>query len=122
MTQPALAELSGVNQSLISQLERSPTATGSKYTRRLAAALKISVDWLADEIGEMRPQKKSATSGAYTPTPKIVPLRISEPQDGPINELIGVAMLMNERGIYELIGHAKLLATLHPKTKTNHAK
>lgn len=53
MTQAALATLSGVNQSLISQLENSDTATGSEYTPRLARALGINVDWLADEIGEM---------------------------------------------------------------------
>jgi len=45
----------GVNQSLISQLENSNTATGSEYTPRLARALGVSVDWLADEIGEMLP-------------------------------------------------------------------
>lgn len=56
MTQPALAEASGVSQSLISQLENSLTATGSEYTTRLARTLKISADWLADEIGEMIPR------------------------------------------------------------------
>lgn len=53
LTQTKLAELSGVHQSLISQLENSDTATGSEYTPRLARALGVSVDWLADEIGEM---------------------------------------------------------------------
>lgn len=58
MTQAKLSELSGVSQSLISQLENSETATGSEYTPRLARTLGISVDWLADEIGEMIPAKK----------------------------------------------------------------
>lgn len=53
LTQAALAEKSGVSQSLISQLENSDTATGSEYTNRLANALHINPDWLADEIGEM---------------------------------------------------------------------
>lgn len=55
MTQAKLSEESKVSQSLISQLENSETATGSEYTPRLARALGVSVDWLADEIGEMRP-------------------------------------------------------------------
>lgn len=53
MTQAKLSELSGVSQSLISQLENSETATGSEYTPRLARTLGVSVDWLADEIGDM---------------------------------------------------------------------
>lgn len=52
-TQAWLAEESGVSQSLISQLENSLTATGSEYTPRLARALCVRVDWLADEIGIM---------------------------------------------------------------------
>jgi transcriptional regulator with XRE-family HTH domain len=55
ITQARLSEISGVSQSLISQLENSETATGSEYTNRLARALEISADWLADEIGEMKP-------------------------------------------------------------------
>lgn len=66
MTQAKLSELSGVSQSLISQLENSETATGSEYTNRLARALEISPDWLADEIGEMQP------SGIYVTDPKLM--------------------------------------------------
>lgn len=53
LTQEQLSEASAVSQSLISQLERSPTATGSEYVVRLAKALRVSVEWLSDEIGEM---------------------------------------------------------------------
>lgn len=74
LTQPALAELSGVSQSLISQLENSLTATGSEYTNRLARALGISPDWLADEIGEMIPRLYQTTD------PKIIAVaRCMEP-------------------------------------------
>lgn len=66
MTQTKLSEISGVSQSLISQLEKSETATGSEYTNRLARALRISADWLADEIGEMIPNVYS------TSDPKLV--------------------------------------------------
>lgn len=61
MTQTKLSELSGVSQSLISQLENSETATGSEYTPRLARALGVHVDWLADEMGEMRPEIRQVT-------------------------------------------------------------
>lgn len=73
MTQAKLAELSGVSQSLISQLENSETATGSEYTNRLARALGVSADWLADEMGEMM------SSGYTTNDPKLVAIcRIME--------------------------------------------
>lgn len=75
MTQAKLSELSGVSQSLISQLENSETATGSEYTPRLARTLGISVDWLSDEIGEMIPTYYS------TSDPKLVAmLKVMEPQ------------------------------------------
>ena len=54
-TQRELSERSNVSQGLISQLESSLTATGSQYTVRLARALAISADWLADEEGEIEP-------------------------------------------------------------------
>lgn len=60
-TQAQLAEVSKVSQSLISQLERSETATGSEYTVRLARALEVSPDWLADEEGPMRPTTYAIT-------------------------------------------------------------
>lgn len=61
LTQAELSAQSGVSQSLISQLENSKTATGSEYTPRLARALNVSVDWLADEIGEMIPTSYTIT-------------------------------------------------------------
>ena len=74
LTQPALAEMSNVSQSLISQLENSLTATGSEYTNRLARALEISADWLADEIGEMTPLVYQTTD------PKIIAVaKVMEP-------------------------------------------
>lgn len=88
MTQAMLAELSGVSQSLISQLENSETATGSEYTPRLARALKINVDWLADEIGEMVPTTYS------TNDPKLVAmLKVMEPQADYVKEAAITAVL-----------------------------
>ncbi len=64
MTQAKLSELANVKQSLISQLENSPTATGSQYTGRLARALGVSPEWLADEEGEMKPTRYSTSDPA----------------------------------------------------------
>ncbi len=59
----------------------------------------------------------------YPAAGNVVPLSASEPGklQGPIGELVAIAETMNERGIYELIGQARLLAGMHPKAKPNHA-
>ncbi len=95
LTQPALAELSNVSQSLISQLENSLTATGSEYTNRLARALEISADWLADEIGEMTPLVYQTTD------PKIIAVaKAMEPlpeygKDAAVKDVAEVAELIS---------------------------
>lgn len=96
MKQAKLAELSGVSQSLISQLENSETATGSEYTNRLARALGISADWLADELGEMRPTVYTVTD------PKIIAVaKLMEPlpeygKDAAVEDLTKVAQLIKK--------------------------
>lgn len=94
MKQAMLSEMSGVSQSLISQLENSETATGSEYTNRLARAMGISADWLADELGEMRPN-------VYTTTdPKIIAAaKVMEPlpeygKDAAVEDITKVAQLI----------------------------
>lgn len=88
MTQTMLSELSGVSQSLISQLENSETATGSEYTTRLARTLGISANWLSDEIGEM-------VSITYTTSdPKLVSmLKVMESQPEYVKEAAVSAVL-----------------------------
>jgi len=94
LKQAALSEASGVSQSLISQLETSLTATGSEYTNRLARALEISADWLADEIGEMVPMYY------HTTDPKIIAVaKIMEPmpeygKDAAVKDVAEVAELI----------------------------
>jgi len=70
-TQEWLAKEAKVSQSLIWQLENSETAKGSQYTSRFARVLGVSVDWLADEIGEMIPAE---------PTPMHIDLSPSDKQ------------------------------------------
>lgn len=97
LTQGKLSELSGVSQSLISQLENSETATGSEYTPRLARALGVSVDWLADEIGEMTPIK-----AGYEMDPRIAHVvRVMESLppyavDAGVREIDSLAELINQ--------------------------
>lgn len=64
LTQAELAERCGIAQPTISELEA--TDGGSAYTTRLARACGVSPDWLADEIGEMKP------SGILVTDPKLI--------------------------------------------------
>lgn len=64
LTQTELAERCGIAQPTISELEA--TDGGSAYTTRLARACGVSPDWLADEIGEMKP------SGMLVTDPKLL--------------------------------------------------
>lgn len=67
LTQAALAELAGMAQPTIHHLENpDKNASGSEFTPRLARILGVSVDWLADEVGEMIPAVYS------TSDPKLV--------------------------------------------------
>lgn len=56
MTQAALADATQLRQPTISYLENpNNNCQGSEFTARFARVLDVSVDWLADEIGEMAP-------------------------------------------------------------------
>ena len=65
LTQTKLAELAGVSQPTISQLEQSETTDGSVYTAQFAYHCGVSAIWLADEIGEMVP------AGGYVTEPRV---------------------------------------------------
>lgn len=54
LTQVRMAEICGVTQPTISQIETT-VSIGSAYTTRFARACGVSAEWLADEIGEMVP-------------------------------------------------------------------
>lgn len=54
LTQPGLAEKSGVSQQTISKIERGKQ-DGSTYTVQLASACGVRPEWLASETGEMLP-------------------------------------------------------------------
>lgn len=96
MTQAKLSELSGVNQSLISQLENSETATGSEYTARLARALQCSVDWLADEIGEMRPTSFTTTDPKIIAVAKVMQDLPEYGKDAAAKDIAKVAELIDQ--------------------------
>lgn len=80
LTQGTLAELVGMKQPSIAYLENLDNeASASEFTVKLARALKVSVDWLDDEIGEMIPVRYSTSDPkivamclAMEPTPEYV--------------------------------------------------
>lgn len=96
MTQARLAELARVNQSLISQLENSPTATGSEYTIRLARALGISPDWLADEIGEMITSEQIQRDPRIEHVLKVMESLPPYAVDAGVREIDSLAELINQ--------------------------
>jgi len=56
LTQQDLAELVGMKQPSLAYLENpAKNAKGSEFTVKLSRVLGVSVDWLDDEIGEMKP-------------------------------------------------------------------
>ncbi len=95
LTQAKLEELSGVTQSLISQLENSKTATGSEYTPRLARALGINVDWLADEIGEMYPTDRQKLDPRIAHVMKVMEWLPPYAVDAGVREIDSLAELVS---------------------------
>lgn len=94
LKQAGLSEISRVSQSLISQLENSLTATGSEYTARLARALNVSVDWLADEIGTMEPQTYSTTDPKVIAVCRIMEAMPEYGKDAAVKDVAEVAQLI----------------------------
>lgn len=60
LKQAELADLVEIKQPSLSYLETSD-ANGSEFTPRFARACGVSVDWLADEIGQMIPAYETVT-------------------------------------------------------------
>ncbi len=71
-TQGKLAVVAGVSQSTIGNIEAG-IREGRGSLPKIAKALAISHDWLADGEGEML-----AVIAGYAPTPPVVPLAIAE--------------------------------------------
>lgn len=95
MTQEGLAEAAEVKQPSISYLENTSNGcTGSEFTARFARILGVSVDWLADEIGEMIPDYYRTTD------PKIIAVaKVMEPmpeygKDAAVKDVAEVAELI----------------------------
>lgn len=82
----------------------------SEWDMQIAEALGVSVMWLVYGIDQ-----------TYTPVdraPNVTTLEIREPG---LTELEALARQLSEAGLRELIGQARLLATIHPRTKANPA-
>lgn len=93
-TQEWLASEAKVSQSLIWQLENSLTAKGSQYTNRFARVLEVSADWLADEIGVMRPTTYSTSDPTLVEILKVLEPRgdyAAAPLSKDDEQILGVA-------------------------------
>lgn len=77
----------------------------SEWDLRIAEALGVSVLWLVYGI-----EHNYASVGT---APNVTALEVREPA---LQELIEVAGRLSERGVYELIGMARTLSGIHPKT------
>lgn len=82
----------------------------SEWDMQIAEALGVSVMWLVYGVD----QPYAAAERA----PNVTTLEIREPG---LTELEALARQLSEAGLRELIGQARLLATIHPRTKANPA-
>lgn len=93
LKQNQLSEFAGVAQGLISQLENSDTAGGSKYTAQIAAAMNISPTWLATGSGPMEPVVYQTTDAQIVEAMKIMENLDGQFKEFAIKSLIGLADL-----------------------------
>lgn len=82
----------------------------SEWDLQIAEALGVSVLWLVYGIDQ--------TYAAVERAPNVTTLELREPG---LHELEALARQLSEAGLRELIGQARLLATIHPRTKANPA-
>lgn len=82
----------------------------SEWDMQIAEALGVSVMWLVYGIDQ--------TYATVDRAPNVTTLEIREPG---LTELEALARQLSEAGLRELIGQARLLATIHPRTKANPA-
>lgn len=96
LTQAALAELVGMAQPTIHHLE-SPkkNASGSEFTPRLARVLGVSVDWLADEIGDMIQQEEKEMDPRIAHVVKVMESLPPYAVDAGVREIDSLAELVS---------------------------
>jgi hypothetical protein len=85
----------------------------SEWDQAIAEALGVSIYDLV--YGDV-----SAPTNIHA-TGNVTPICAAEPSATytPINELVTIAETMTDRGVYELIGYARHLASQHQKAKAN---
>lgn len=95
LTQDALADESGVKQPSISYLENIRNeCTGSEFTARFARVCGVSVDWLADEIGEMVPVIYQTTDPKIIAVAKVMEPMPEYAKDAAVKDVAEVAELI----------------------------
>lgn len=97
LTQAQLAEKCQVSQPSIAYLENPANkATGSEFTTRFARALDVSVDWLADEIGDMRPITYTVTDPKIIAVAKVMQDLPEYGKDAAVKDIAKVAELIEQ--------------------------
>jgi transcriptional regulator with XRE-family HTH domain len=87
----------------------------SEQDEIIAKTLGVDLFWL------VYGRRDTSTQYAAPPKTNITPLHTSEPTliYGAIGELVEAAKMLNENGVRELIGQARMLKNIHPRSKQN---
>ncbi|MDP3135931.1 MAG: helix-turn-helix transcriptional regulator [Burkholderiaceae bacterium] len=95
LTQQELAERVGMKQPSLAYLENpAKNAKGSEFTVKLSRVLGVSVDWLDDEIGEMKPKLYSTSDPTLVEILKVLEPRAdygAAPLSKDDEQILGVA-------------------------------
>ncbi|HET6718353.1 MAG TPA: helix-turn-helix transcriptional regulator, partial [Rhodocyclaceae bacterium] len=94
LSQLDLAEQAGIRQPSVSHLENSSKATGSEFTARFARITGVSVDWLADEIGDMIPMTYQTTDPKIIAAAKMMEPLPEYAKDVAVKDVAQVAQLI----------------------------
>lgn len=104
MTQEDAAKDAGMSQSTLAEAEISGKRSG--FTVQLAALYKVSAAWLATGKGDRDIDvQPSATEGIT---------KIQALERKTVQELLKISRLINDDGVNQLIGAAKMLLRSHP--------
>lgn len=112
ISQPELAQLSGVPQPTISRTLKGKSIPETKTLIKLARALKCT---LGGYTGTETISKPSASN--------VTELKCKEPEalPMPLSEIITLAKTMTTEGQYVLLGRAQEIARQFPAVKANHS-
>lgn len=123
--QEDVANAVGVSRVAVTKWESGQTA--NIKLANLSALCKlfdVSYDYLINGKEEVDDYAPPHASGGHAPA-MTVQQKVAKFEPSPrhrqIEEIVSLAQAMSEPGQWELLGHARLLATMYPRTKANPA-